>query len=245
MTWTLASKLLPYLIYPFSLGLWLLLIGVVLLLFKRPRSGTVLVALAAFLLVFFSLPKVGAWALSSLERQYPPMAVAEVEQGDLIVTLGGALSLPLAPRLEPDMTGSADRIWHAARLYKAGKAPRVFVAGGNVFPGYHEHGEAAYTSKLLQEWGVPAVDIAFETGSRSTAENAWATKNHLRENGPDKAKVLLVTSAAHMPRALAVFRAAGIDAVPAATDYLVTAPGEPSIFSWLPSLGALDAVAFA
>ena len=245
MLWTYASKLLPYLLYPFSLGVWLLLAGVGLLLLGRRRSGTVLAALAAFLLTFFSMPVVGGWMLGSLERQYPPVAVDETGPGDLIVVLGGALSLPLPPRLEPEMTGSADRVWHAARLYQAGRAPRIFVAGGSVFPGHHERAESAYIMELLMDLGVPAGAIDLEAGSRSTAENAAATARYLAERGREGAKVLLVTSAAHLPRALATFRAAGIDVVPAGTDYLVTEPGEPSIFSWIPSLGALDAAATA
>ena len=62
-----------------------------------------------------------------------------------------------------------------------------------------------------------------ETASRNTYENAVNSKRLLGAHGLHK--VLLVTSALHMPRALALFRALGIEAAPAPTDFEVVESG--------------------
>ena len=77
--------------------------------------------------------------------------------------------------------------------------------------------EAEAMQSLLEEWGVPAASIIFKTKSRNTRENAVFTEQLLAKRG--LRRVMLVTSAMHMPRALATFTSAGIDAVAAPTDY--------------------------
>jgi len=66
-------------------------------------------------------------------------------------------------------------------------------------------------------WGVPSETIVSLSGSYVTGTDAALAKAAMEERGMKR--VLLVTSASHMRRALATFRTAGIDAVPAATDY--------------------------
>ena len=94
----------------------------------------------------------------------------------------------------------------------AGKAPLIIVSGGNVFLQEGIRPESAYTADLLQEWGIPQSAIIFEGNSRNTRENAVETSRLLKNRQLNR--VLLVTSAFHMPRALATFRAVGIDAIP-------------------------------
>ena len=52
---------------------------------------------------------------------------------------------------------------------------------------------------------------------------------------------LLVTSASHMPRAMATFRRAGVPVVAATTDVSVVDSGHIDVFEWLPSADALAA----
>jgi uncharacterized SAM-binding protein YcdF (DUF218 family) len=53
--------------------------------------------------------------------------------------------------------------------------------------------------------------------------------------------VLLVTSALHMPRAMAAFSKQGVRAIAAPTPQQITAPSDGSLSPWVPNLRALDA----
>jgi len=70
----------------------------------------------------------------------------------------------------------------------------------------------------------------------NTAGNAAEVARLLRERGIGG--VLLVTSALHMPRARAAFERAGLDVVPAPTDFEVI-PAPPGIHRLLPDAAAL------
>jgi uncharacterized SAM-binding protein YcdF (DUF218 family) len=98
--------------------------------------------------------------------------------------------------------------------------------------------EAAAMRDFLVELGVPATAVVLEERSRNTRENALYTAEVLQAQGIGP--VLLVTSALHMPRALATFQAAGVDAIPAATDFEVIQ--RPRVLlDWLPDAEALAA----
>ncbi len=64
--------------------------------------------------------------------RYSPVAVAETPTADAIVALGGAVEGPAPPRIALDLSDAADRVLHAARLYRAGKAPVVVISGGAI-----------------------------------------------------------------------------------------------------------------
>ena len=78
----------------------------------------------------------------------------------------------------------------------------------------------------------------FEENSRNTYENAVYVKPLLKRN--NLKSVLLVTSATHMPRAYAVFKAQNIDVIAMPTDYLVTDNDDPLVFNWIPTAQALS-----
>jgi len=231
------SKILPYLVYPFNLALWCLAFAWITALFRRRKWAGFFLTVGLCILGVASSPRIGETLLAELEQRYPPVAVADTPSADAIVVLGGGLNAPLPPRLTVELNQSADRLLHALRLYRAGKAPRIILSGGNVFPQKNIEPESVYASQLLQSWGVPAQAILIEGKSRNTYQNALETKILMAANNLHK--LLLVTSASHMPRAYAVFRRAGIDAIPVTTDFVVVKQERPEALDWIPSLGAL------
>jgi uncharacterized SAM-binding protein YcdF (DUF218 family) len=237
--WHTLSKILPYLFYPLTIVLVLLILAATLLASGRQQrlaAGTLMAAI--ILLLVASAPPVAGVLYGTLERIHPPLAIEDVPVADAIVVLGGGIDLPLHPRTDAELGEAADRILVAARLYRAGKAPRVLVSGGNVFAQDGVAGESEYTRRLLVEWGVPTGMIVVETRSRNTYQNAIETRKLLTV--PGRWKVLLVTSAVHMPRALATYRSQAIDAVPVPTDYAVVGYNQPWLLDWLPSAQALS-----
>jgi uncharacterized SAM-binding protein YcdF (DUF218 family) len=72
---------------------------------------------------------------------------------------------------------------------------------------FDEDVEAPYAARQLEDLGVAAERITAEEQSRNTIENAVFSRLIARPKPGER--WLLVTSAYHMPRAMAAFRAAG------------------------------------
>jgi uncharacterized SAM-binding protein YcdF (DUF218 family) len=230
------SKVFSLLLHPLFLGLLLTVAGSILA-YGWTRYGWVVVGLGILVVWIPAIPVVSAGLQWTLERPFPPRAVEEVPSADAIVSLGGAVGAPLPPRVYPDLNGASDRVWHAARLYHAGKAPRIIASGGTLPWKDQAYREASTMEVLLRSWDVPADSILTESTSATTYQNAVNTAGILEDHGFDR--VLLVTSALHMRRALATFRSAGVNAIPAATDHQVL--DEPlTMFSFVPSAEALQ-----
>ena len=118
------------------------------------------------------------------------------------------------------MSEEGDRVFYGAQLYREGKAPIVIASGGRIEwkgSGPPESGDIAV---ILETLGVPKEAIIEEPRSLNTYENALYVRQILQEKGIKR--VLLVTSAMHMPRSLLIFKRQGIEAIPAPTDFLVT-----------------------
>lgn len=229
------SNLLPLAVFPLGLSLALLLLS--LLLWRRRGFAFGLVLLSLVLLAVASSPTFSNYLSASLERQYPPLPVAESPAADAIVVLGGGIGAAVVPALELDLGDAADRVRHAARLFLAGKAPLVIASGG-ALPWLDAAGpEAPRMGRLLREWGVPEGEILLEPDSRNTRENAVNTQRLLSERGIGA--VLLVTSAQHMPRALGAFRAVGVEAIPSPTDFQAAPLTLPTALRYLPDAEAL------
>lgn len=200
------------------------------------RYGWVIVGAGILVVWVPATPVVSEWLQGTLEHRFPPRSVEEAPSVDAIVTLGGAVGAPRPPRVYPDLSGASDRVWHAARLYHAGKAPYIIASGGTLPWKDQAFREASTIKSLLMSWNVPADSILTESTSANTYQNATNTAAIVEERGFDR--VLLVTSALHMRRALATFRSTGIHAMPAATDYGVV-DGSTTMLSLIPSAGAL------
>jgi len=221
------------LVYPLSQCLILILLAVVFLQFHRNRATLVTLLLAVSWLYLCSTALFADFLMGTLEQDFRPKAMSVMGEADAIVVLGGATRGDTHLGTLPDLNQQADRLVYAAALYKAGKAPLLVLSGGS-------HGDARPEAQLMREtllvMGVPGRDMLLEGASRDTHDNALYTAVVL--NGKGVRKILLVTSAFHMRRAVALFEAQGFEVVPTPTDYqrLVAAPVLPR---WLPSVDDL------
>lgn len=137
------------------------------------------------------------------------------------------------------MNAHGDRVFHAARLYKAGKAKWIIASGGwDVWSGEDIETQASAMRALLKELGVPEEVVLTEDTSRNTRENALFTKSLLDDNGFKK--ILLVTSALHIPRALAEFRTACPQVYPAPTDFEMAKNRPRILLGLIPNAAALE-----
>lgn len=237
------SKFIPLFLYPVGL-VFMLLLAVSLLLFTGRQRAAWMLMLAIVLLVFAAGNDRTAYALiRGLENEYPPMSVEDTPEADVIVVLGGGLGLPHPPRLYPDLNNNSDRLLHALRLYRAGKADHILLTGGNVFPQPGLESEAYYARGVLELWGIPETAVVMETESRNTLQNADYSARILNKRG--WTKVLLVTSASHMHRAVMAFHHAGVDVIPVPVDYLAVDSAAPEALAWIPNVGALAGTTYA
>ncbi|MBI5375846.1 MAG: YdcF family protein [Candidatus Schekmanbacteria bacterium] len=220
------SKLLPLLFYPLGLAIELVGAAIICIYKNKKNAAYVLLGFSVFILLFFSSQAVGFGLVKILERQYMPVDPAKVK-ADAIVILSGATRPKMYPRRYVEFNEASERILESVRLYKAGSAPVVVASGGGIDFMLKGQREGDDMREAMIELGIPADAIINENESRNTHENAVCVKKLMDEKKLRK-KILLVTSAFHMPRSVSIFRKEGFDVIPAPADYLV----EDSEYSW-------------
>lgn len=211
------SKFLPVLLFPTGL------VGIFLLLATRVRSQkwrSRLVAGAALLIWFFGNSWVSNFLVRTLEWRYLPRETYPAAEA--IVILGGGTAPIEYPRQTVEVNAAGDRVLYGAALYRAGLAPIVVVTGGNLPWTDTYRNPAEDMRDLLVSLGVPEDAILVEGESDNTYENAALTRELLEPMGVHK--ILLVTSAMHMPRSVPLFENQGFFTIPAPTDYNTTRP---------------------
>lgn len=227
MVWVLKALILP----PGGVVL-LALVGLSL---SRRFVGKFLIVLALASLYFFSTSFVAGQLMAGLET-YPALGEQEIQAtpAKAIVVLGGG-RYENAPEYGGDTVDGLEleRLRYAARLARQTGLP-VIPSGGNAL---HEGPPEALLAKQVLEQAFGVQVPAIEDKSRTTWENAYLTKELL--DSLAIRKVLLVTHAWHMPRAVEVFRQAGIEVIPAPTAFYHTDDFEQELWDWLPNAKAL------
>jgi uncharacterized SAM-binding protein YcdF (DUF218 family) len=208
------SKLLPVFFYPLGLSCVLLLISLILIWKKRSRLALISISITLLVLFLCSSAWVSNAIVASLEFQNLP---SEIPTADAIVVLGGATESAIPPRPWIELREEGDRVLYGGKLYRDGKAPRLILSGGRVDWRPSSASEAEDMATLLETMGVPRSAMLLEPKSLNTRENAVNTQQIMQAQGIQR--ILLVTSAMHMPRSLMIFRKLGIEAIPAPTDF--------------------------
>ncbi|WP_008310037.1 YdcF family protein [Leptolyngbya sp. PCC 6406] len=227
------SKLLPLLIYPLGFSCVLIVVTIALAIWGRRRWWAATTgALALGVLLIGSNAWVATRLMQSLEWRYLPPE--PMPQAEAIVVLGGGTRSALHPRPWVDLSEAGDRVLHGIRLYQAERAPMLIFSGGRVPWRGGGQAESTDMATIATAFGVPRSAIVEEPRSLNTYENAMNVKAILERRGIDS--ILLVTSASHMPRSLAIFRKLGITAIAAPTDFWVS---EQSIWEVSSSLRAV------
>ena len=231
------EKLLPVFVYPLGLSLVLCLVTLAPSMARRFLASRLTVSAAIVLLWISSMPAFADLISATLEDQYPSLPIARAPTVDVIVVLGGDIASPRARLSEPELGEGADRLFQAYALWRAGKAKLLLISGGDLPWATASRPEAEIAGEALQTLGVPADAILVEGKSRNTRENAVNTAALWREKGFNSG--LLVTSAIHMPRAIATFRAVGLELMPWPADSRADYSPGYSLFDFLPDAHAL------
>ena len=235
----LLSKILSSVIHPLNFAIYGLIFAGLLRLVRFRKLASVAGVVSVAWLTFWSTPIFVERTLMAWEQQYAPTLPELAADADIIVVLGGGLQGASKPeRPTPDLGEAADRMWAGAKLYNAGKAPKVLLTGGSQPWNGLTTSEADGMADLMISFGVAKGDLILEDQSQNTYENAVLSEPFLTKLEVQSA--LLVTSAFHMQRSIAVFEKAmpGIQWIPYGTD-IQTVQRAPSVIEWLPAVGTL------
>ncbi|MET0934404.1 MAG: YdcF family protein [Luteibacter sp.] len=220
-----------------TLFLILFVVALALLWRRRPRSGSVFLLLADGWLFFAGCGPQTAALLGNLQSGFAP-DVTQWGKRNVIILLGAGTVRSGAGTIEPGLYANG-RILRAAELYRACKATgaecRIEVSGGDAMK--LKQAEADVYAITLDRIGVPRADMMLESQSMNTFQNAQNSKPLLMTYGADK--VVLVSSAIHLRRAMLYFAHFAIHGEPVRGDY-VTAR-----YDWLPGSDNLAYADFA
>ncbi|MGB3289240.1 MAG: YdcF family protein [Burkholderiaceae bacterium] len=231
------SSFLTNLVIPLNLCITLLLIGAVVFMAKRRKTAFFIAAVGLGWALFWSLPASSLWAGGRLEQLYPHRPVMALPTAQAIVVLGGSTANGRQNWFEPyDSATASARVDTAALLYKARRAPLIILSGAAL---EGSTSEAQMMANALKQEGIPDSAMVLENRSFTTHENALYTTRELKER--HISEVLLVTSALHMPRAMAVFKKQGIEAIASPSPPQILVPNDSRFSFWQPNMRALSA----
>jgi uncharacterized SAM-binding protein YcdF (DUF218 family) len=209
------SKFLPVLFFPLGMACLLMAISLIAQIRRRSRIAIATNLAALAILCLTGNRTVSHLLVRPLETRNMP--AGPLPQADAIVVLGGVTGPALPPQPTVHLGEGTDRLTYAAELYRTHKAPVVILSGGAMPWNKNLPPESAQMAEIIQMLGVPHSAILEESASRNSHENAVYTRRLLLAQHLHK--ILLVTSAITMPRALTAFRHQGIDAIAAPTDF--------------------------
>lgn len=215
------------------------LLGIGLWLWHKKEPGWRLVIVATCIFYLFTTNFMASLLLRPLEQRYIPPAQPA---GDVIVVLGaGALAdVPNVNGTGQVSDYAANRLLTCLQLYHRLGVP-IIVSGGKVFQSSGNEAEISRTT--LVGAGVPADKILMEKESLNTTQNAQYIARILKSRG--FTRPILVTSAFHMPRAVAQFEKVQVAVTPYPADYQSNRRLYLTIFDFIPSADALDKISLA
>ncbi|MBO6538617.1 MAG: YdcF family protein [Rhizobiaceae bacterium] len=222
------SKVVGFLIQPLCMVALLVGAGLIALAFGWRKLAGTGIALGFAILFLSSWTTLGSLMLRPLEERFQrPEAAPEAISG--VIVLGGGFEGAVnAARGGYEIGSAGDRFVAAAVLARDYPDIPIVITGGSGDLLLHGEPDADTSERMLTALGVDRQRLVLENRSRNTYENAQFTRELLQ---PDSSQSwLLVTSAFHMPRSMALFRKAGFEVVPWPVDYRTTGEESLAIF---------------
>jgi len=239
----MVKKIVTVLILPVGLAAQMLLVGLgLLLLTRRKRAGKVLLGAGAGFLMLMSCNVVARPLLMLFEYQHPPLSserlaewVEEHPPGRtpwIVVLGGGHTADPSLPATGQIGRMTLVRLAEGIALYRRVPGSRLLVSGGTTLD---RHTDADLMAEVALSLGVPPGDVRIENDSHDTADQARILRQTLGDD-----EFLLVTSAAHMSRSMALFRKQGLRPIAVPTAYRTHRAGGVGVLDFFPSVYGLS-----
>jgi uncharacterized SAM-binding protein YcdF (DUF218 family) len=209
----LLKKLITIFIMPLWFGMILALTGLALVWFTKRRSAgrALTTAGIAYILVFSFQPLSNA-LLWPLEHTYPRYTLPAAHVQYISVLGGGHRSDTTMPITSQLGKGSVIRLIEGVRIQRLNPGSRLIVSG---YPGLWDSiPNAVVMARVACALGVDSTAIIVEPRPKDTEEESAAIQKIVGVQ-----PFVLVTSASHMKRAVALFRRLGCNPIPAPTDF--------------------------
>ena len=221
-------KFLPLIASPLFFVLIVILIGTYLKSKKISFFGLLI-------LIFCSLPIISNKLIFFLEKDYSRKEISNVSKADAIVVLSGMVStIKTNGKISYEFNNAVDRILSGIDLFKEDKASFLILTNGKM-PWSLGIPEGEYLKKFSIRFGIPEDRILLTDNVQNTDQEAKSVRKLLKTN---KANIILVTSAFHMPRAKKIFEATNIKVIPFAVDFR-TSIKKITIIDFMPSANSL------
>jgi uncharacterized SAM-binding protein YcdF (DUF218 family) len=199
------SKLFWAIAQPFT-------ILIILLAVSAFMGSIKLVRIIVAVLLILGISPIVPWAAHSFERIYAKPESLNSNDFDVIAVLGGAIELRTkADEGYPQLSAYAERLTEGLSLSQQFPDRKVVFLGGAGASEHPDLNEAAQVKVLIQKLNIPSQNIVFEGNSRNTVQNSEGLKSVGYKEG---SRVLLVTSAFHMPRSVMIFEGQGFKIIP-------------------------------
>ena len=226
-------KILPLLISPLTLIIFILVIGITFKSKKFTISGVII-------LLICSLPIVSKKLINYLEINYKPIQASNIDKADAIIILSGMINaINTIDGYKYEFNNSVDRFISGINLFKNNKANFIVFTRGK-YPWSVGKPEGEYLKELAISYGIPENNILLTENVENTDQEAKAVKKLFPQKN---SKLILVTSASHMPRALKVFQAADLEVIEYPVDFKSNS-NNFTIIDLIPSAGALGGTSY-
>ncbi len=209
-------KILPFALSPLVLIIVIVAYG----LFSHKKAYGLL---GLVLLYASSTFIVADFLFEKIEGKGIKIAAKDAKPVDAIVVLSGMLMQVKSTTGPVSEWADADRFFAGIDLYEAGKAPRLIFTGGALPWGKVSQNEGMVLKTFAQRMGVPNASISVSRKVQNTEQEAEAVWDLLISQSLHAPKILLVTSAFHMPRAQRLFEQQGFEVEAFPVDFRVRA----------------------
>ena len=186
----LVKNIISALLMPLTIGTLFGVIALLYLHFDNPKKAKKFMLFSIVWISLLSYKPVSYFLLEPLEKSYPKLENIPNNVTHILI-LGGDKN---------------NRTWEGLRLYHKIENAKIITSGYK--------GQAQKIKELLVDSGVPTKDIFMQSKPKDTKEEAIAIKKRLADK-----PFILVTSAYHMPRSMAIFKTEGLNPIPAPTDF--------------------------
>jgi uncharacterized SAM-binding protein YcdF (DUF218 family) len=197
--------------------LWLALIcGTIFAARKRRLRLSVILGMVTLLLTLAG-SRLPIYLVTGLESPFILQDPQSLPECDAVVMLGGCLEVSKNDLAGFNLNDAADRITTAIEMVRLKKAGVLVLGGSGPVDAADGPSQAEVLKRWLDLWQLPGVPVRALDTCFSTHDEAMKVQALAAEQGWKR--ILLVTSAAHLRRAEAVFRKAGLDVVPVGCDF--------------------------
>jgi uncharacterized SAM-binding protein YcdF (DUF218 family) len=225
------QKVLWFLILP-PMSLIVIILAGWFLIEKNKKRGRMLILAGLLLFYLLSLNQTADLLLKPLERAAPPIENTRMTADAVVVPGAGSVDLDwLDARPEPNGESWA-RLIKGVELARKLRVPLI-LTGGNGEPFSTKLKDADVMAEAAYAIGMPRNQVIAENVSRNTLENSHAVRKLVKGD-----KIILVTSAYYMRRAVAMFSKRGFAVLPVPV-YHLAQTRKNNLTALIPRTGSL------